>query len=499
MISNVNQIDCEQSVRSRLFAYGSVIAAGTVMMALEVLGTRYIGPFFGSSLYVWSAMISVTLGSLALGYILGGWCCGRWRAHRVLTPVLGLTALWAGLLTPISRPVLLAASGLGLKAGILVSAAVLFGPPLILLGAISPLAVQALARPGQAGRAAGVVAALSTVSGVVSTLVTAMILLPRFPVDLITAGVAVGLLMWCVLVSFARHRAVLGGSLVVLALVVVPVALTYEAPRSAEATLIDQQYGHVGMVRVLDTSAFRFLMIDTGGQSVVWRQSGASDLAYTDIVARLGALSSRTGRVLLVGLGGGLIVRDLDRSGIMCDVVEIEPAVVEMATRHFGFEPTGDVFIEDARTFLNRHESVYDAVILDVFGGGTSPAHLFTVESMQAVRNRLGEGGLLVLNYPYAVEETLEIPRRISATLSTVFEHVALYEIGPDEIRNLIFVASDRAIPTIASYTQSPLPSTDQGFAVTDRFNPLDRLQIRQAEAFREWYVEVLGAEALLP
>ena len=46
---------------------------GALVMVVEVLGARAIGPFFGVSLYVWTALITVTLLALALGYALGRW------------------------------------------------------------------------------------------------------------------------------------------------------------------------------------------------------------------------------------------------------------------------------------------------------------------------------------------------------------------------------------------------------------------------------------------
>ena len=45
----------------RLLLPPSVCLSGAVVMVLEILGTRLIGPVYGTSLYVWSALIAVTL------------------------------------------------------------------------------------------------------------------------------------------------------------------------------------------------------------------------------------------------------------------------------------------------------------------------------------------------------------------------------------------------------------------------------------------------------
>ena len=46
---------------------------GGIILVVEILGTRVIGPYYGASIYVWSSLIGVTLGALTAGYIAGGW------------------------------------------------------------------------------------------------------------------------------------------------------------------------------------------------------------------------------------------------------------------------------------------------------------------------------------------------------------------------------------------------------------------------------------------
>jgi hypothetical protein len=51
---------------------------GAIVLVVEILGTRVLSPYYGASVYVWSALIGVTLGSLTLGYLAGGWAADRW-------------------------------------------------------------------------------------------------------------------------------------------------------------------------------------------------------------------------------------------------------------------------------------------------------------------------------------------------------------------------------------------------------------------------------------
>jgi len=49
-----------------------IFITGAAILALELLASRIMTPYFGVSLYIWSGILSITLVSLALGYWAGG-------------------------------------------------------------------------------------------------------------------------------------------------------------------------------------------------------------------------------------------------------------------------------------------------------------------------------------------------------------------------------------------------------------------------------------------
>src|SRR6188768_1650344 len=49
-----------------------VFITGGAILALELLASRIMTPYFGVSLYIWTGILSITLVSLALGYWAGG-------------------------------------------------------------------------------------------------------------------------------------------------------------------------------------------------------------------------------------------------------------------------------------------------------------------------------------------------------------------------------------------------------------------------------------------
>ena len=192
-----------------------------------------------------------------------------------------------------------------------------------------------------------------------------------------------------------------------------------------------------------------------------------------------------------MGLGVGIVPRDFANGGARVDVVEINPAVVEVATRFFDFQPEKvSLTTDDGRHFLNRCSKKYDAVILDAFLGDSSPSHLLTREAFASVRRVLRPGGALVINCFANLEAGHDFfAASLHKTLSAVFPGVRAHSNGDGAI---FFVATDHADPQFVhppdlsdvhpdalSKTQAAMvglvdtPAED-GIVLTDDYNPAE-------------------------
>ena len=61
----------------RLIYLYLIFVTGGVVLSLELITSRVLAPFFGVSLYIWTAILSITLTFLALGYQFGGWLTAK--------------------------------------------------------------------------------------------------------------------------------------------------------------------------------------------------------------------------------------------------------------------------------------------------------------------------------------------------------------------------------------------------------------------------------------
>ena len=116
-------------------------------------------------------------------------------------------------------------------------------------------------------------------------------------------------------------------------------------------------------------------------------------------------LNPNPGKILIVGLGGGVLPTALARMlpDAVIDIVEIDPAVVKVARQFFGFSPTQkiQVFEEDGRVFVKRAGKSgqrYDLIMLDAFDHEYIPEHLLTREFLLEVKALLTTDGILSAN-----------------------------------------------------------------------------------------------------
>ena len=149
--------------------------SGFMVMGLEILSGRILAPTFGSSIYVWGAVITIFMLALSVGYLVGG----RMSLAQPKIRTLCLMHFLSGaLLLPIivfADPVLdgVFAYTQDPRAGALISCTILFFAPAAVCGAISPYAVRLLvSEANAAGFYAGLLFFFSTAFSAAGTLLT---------------------------------------------------------------------------------------------------------------------------------------------------------------------------------------------------------------------------------------------------------------------------------------------------------------------------------------
>jgi len=439
--------------------YVVVFVCGAVLMAFEIVGSRILAPTFGSTIFVWGSLIGVFLAALSLGYFVGGGLADRLPKFAVLGAIIAAAGLLV-LVVPLIAPA--CCHGIdkmspGGRANPLLASMALFFVPSVLLGMVSPYAVRLQAQSvATMGNVAGRLYALSTLGSIAGTLAATFWLVPTYwtSTTVKALGVCLVAVSLLALVPSALRRAKGVGSAAGAAVVLLAAAGGLAAVRppsyihlDQDETLVDEldsPYQHIGVVLMshgygeADKRWSLRMMFDKYIESEVMVQSGdpsdirlkepyESGAKYTDTLHLPFLFNAQARKVLIIGGGGGVVPTIFRRDYPQLekiDVVEIDPTVVEVAEKYFGFRPGRDgvnVHVMDGRVYIRECREKYDIIILDAFTGGRPPFHLLTAECLAQVKARLGPRGVVHMNIISAVEG--EKSRLFWAMLKT-FRHV---------------------------------------------------------------------------
>lgn len=184
--------------------------SGFFVMGVELLGGRILAPNFGSSIYVWGALITVFMLALSLGYLAGG----RYSLHKPslkrLGGLLGVAALTTLPVLPLSGVPLeeLSIHITDPRYGSLAAAVLLFFIPTFFSGMVSPYCVRLLVDTEESsGRRAGQLYFVSTFGSAAGTLLTSFFLVKWFEVNtLLIATITLSLVLSVLSLLVAGRR-----------------------------------------------------------------------------------------------------------------------------------------------------------------------------------------------------------------------------------------------------------------------------------------------------
>ena len=492
-----DSIDGASAKYLRRYILVAIFLSGAAVLSIEIAGTRLISPFYGTSVWCWSALITVTLAALAVGYRLGGRRADRAPGPATFVNFLGAAAAAVALIPALRFPALKLSAHLGPMYGALAGAALLVAPALTLLSALGPAAIK-LTASGKAdvGGASGDIYAVSTLGSMAGALVTALALIPHVALPRLFYGISIVLLL-----LHAWGRSLIGRktgiALTAAAAIVCCGAWPQPAAPSSQRLLKESLYGQI---EVRDEDGERELLINNQHESSRLPERGASPYPGMEELAT--RFRPHAQRALVVGVGGGSLGTSLEANhGIATDNVEIDADVVSAAKEYFRFAPRGGIFIEDGRSYLERGGPLYDLMFIDAYKTDTVPYDLFTEEAFTAMHRRLQPNGILGINFLASTDPKGERAWvSVYKTLRGVFPEVRAFKLFKPEGRiKIYFLCSDRKFPSAIPLQAAPpwgrkeleymlsheLNPTQaevaNAYRLTDDFTPLDILLVESS------------------
>jgi spermidine synthase len=488
--------------------YLAIAFSGAGALAAEVIWTRLLSLLLGATVYTFSIILAVFLVGLGLGSGVGsllsggivrpraalGWC--QW--------LLAAAIAWSAYMLANSLPYWPINPNLSMNPWYtfqldIVRCLWAILPATCLWGASFPLALAAVAAPGQdPGRLVGGVYAANTVGAIVGAIGSSLFLIgwlgtqhgQRLLIGLSAAAALLLLapLLWP-LASPTRRIAVspfrLSGGIALLAAATgLPAWLAWSVPDTSwelvaygRAVLTYQNTSNCLYLGEGMNSSVAVTEMYNGVRNFhvsgkVEASTDPSDMRTQRMLGHLPALiHARPRSVLVVGCGAGVTAGsfvlhpDVERI-VLC---EIEPLVPRVVAKHFAAEnydvvhdPRVEIVYDDARHFILTTREKFDIITSDpIHPWVKGSATLYTQEYFELCRQHLNPNGLITQWVPL-YQSTAEVVKSEIATFFKIFPDGTIWATNKDgQGYDLVLLGQAEATKVNADELQQRLDRPD--------------------------------------
>ncbi|PKL47221.1 MAG: spermidine synthase [Candidatus Riflebacteria bacterium HGW-Riflebacteria-2] len=518
-------------MKSKLFLYLTTFVCGAAIMGVEIASSRFMAPYFGSSMITWTVIIGVILVAMSLGNFAGGRLADRSDPQQKLYQLILWAAIWVALIPIVGKYLIAAVAGAAIflfpgnpvLAGSVIACVMLFAVPCVILGATSPCMIKAAtSNLDSNGRIAGEIYGLSTLGSICGTFLPTFVTIPLLGTDR-TFYLFAGVLCSLTVINALRNRSG-GKKAVALLLLIVGIAFSsFSVPFVFwEKPLLETEsvYNYL-LVKEKDGVRTLSTHVVLGTQSMYSSKPGLTGLYYDLALLAYFFLPAVKVEeplpVLILGFATGTFAR-LSRQFFpetFIDGVEIDSEIVRLGREYFDLRADdARVFVEDGRMFVKRSDKKYRVIFLDAFQDVTYPFHMATREFFAELTQRLSDDGVLAINVNMRSQQQPDICDYLTGTLAEVFPTVILCE-HPHYYNRIIFASKkpqmqsifnqrisslpdDHPLHDIATQARSGLsPAKESRYVLTDDLAPVELTGFRMLNqqitgAFREILMRVI-------
>ncbi len=506
----------------QLFILLSFLFSGLSALVYEVVWTRALSLVLGSTVYSLSTMLATFMAGLATGSFIGGRLADRAGSYDKLLFYYGISEVLIGLSGIVSVPVIYSLPPLYFKLFHALNnqpglfflsqfflASLVMIIPTFLMGLTFPFVSRALTeRMERLGRSVGAAYSFNTIGAILGSVLAGFVFIPSL--GLKATALIAGLLNLAIGITFiviSKGKRVLLPVCISLLFILYPFlkvkpsdyfATFYIAKRfqsleelrrvEASYRVVFEKEHEQGFVRAyLDERGF--LTLQHGGKM---EGTSVPDVPNALLLTALPvkALGRRPEDILVIGLGAGITSWVAGAQSDHVDIVEINPAVVEVI-RRFGIPGTLEkkgLYITDARHYLLYNERTYDIITSEPsVPSEAMAANLFTKEFFELASRRLSPEGIMTQWVPGWILKRDEV-RSCIKTFRVVFPYVYVYKVKAS--RDYIMLGSRMpldSIPGTGVFIPPVLPPQFEEMKKMGDIGPFFEIElVRDAESVRE-------------
>lgn len=482
-----------------------------IYMILELIASRILAPYFGSSNLIWTSVIGIILLSTSVGNYIGGIIADKneERLNSCVNSILLLTGSFIFAIPIIQNPLIKMICQIihSIKIGAIVSTIMLFFIPSMLIGMLSPIIIRIkMSKLNEVGKTSGSIYALATLGSIFGTFLGGFYLIPSFGSTQILFVLSI---ITFLMIFFSYDKEKFEKSLMIIVLIAICFNCIgfyqyYKKNNDNGKKVLngdkecyvnyDTEYGKVTIYNTeYKNEMIRCLNIDRGNESASFIDENKYNelvFEYTKFYDKAFKAGIDINNALMIGGAGYsypkyFISKYTDKN---MDVVEIDPKITDIAKEYFFLDKLIDefnleenkrlnIFSEDGRTFLNNNSKKYDVIFNDSFSGNTPAKTLTTKEAIEKIYNSLNKHGLYLTNVISSIDgKNSKFIKAEVNTLKSVFKNV--YVLPCKNLDDFSIVQNNMVVATDDDIVFENSVELDLNNAIflTDNYCPVDTI-----------------------
>ena len=476
-------------INHRYFYFITELFVGIALMGIEMSASRLISVYFSSSQIVWTIIIGVIMIAMAAGNYIGGRQADKKPSYLRLYIELLFAGTWIVLVPFLGRFIIAGITvlfALFITKGLVIwsalfSCIILFVPPLLFLGKVTPSLIKYSLGEKVSGKVIGLLEALNTIGSIIGTFLPTFLTIPFIGTSnsfVLFGSMIAGLGLIFVTTYFidkfrnspkaAEEKSganevkldkkkdikfcILSGIYACFWILGLVISSNTSLIFWKEQTMISESetmYNYLKVDKVGKTTYFSTNVL-FGVQSAINDDYSLTGMYYDDLlISRY--LVKENPKVLVLGNGTGTyatMMKDYLHSDADITAVEIDQGIIDLSYKYFKMNKDVNVVCDDGRNYIARDKETYDVILVDAYSSISAPFHMTTTEFFTLVSDHLNEDGIMMMNVNMYSERKESFSSAVCDTAYGVFDNLYAFKVNGASGME-VFASKNKEMPFI--------------------------------------------------
>ena len=430
-------------INQKYYYFITELFVGIALMGIEMSASRLISVYFSSSQIIWTIIIGVIMIAMAAGNYWGGRQADKKPSYFRLYFELLFAGAWIVLIPFLGRFIIAGISvffALFVTKGLVIWAAlfsclVLFVPPLLFLGKVTPSLIKYSLGEKVSGRVIGLLEALNTVGSIIGTFLPTFLTIPFIGTSnsFVLFGSMISLLGLVYITTFyidkfknrpksvevaekenedpeidkkkqkkAVKSMVFSGIYAALWILGIVVSTNASFIFWGDKNMINEResmYNYLKIDKEGKTTYFSTNVL-YGVQSCINDDYSLTGMYYDNLLISPFVVKENP-KVLVLGNGAGTyatMMKEYLKWECEITAIEIDQKIIDISYEYFKMSEDVNVICDDGRNYIARDNNKYDIILVDAYSSISAPFHMTTTEFFTLVSDHLDDDGLMMMN-----------------------------------------------------------------------------------------------------